>query len=154
MRAFLITEYERSPHETLRLVEDVPESAFNTIVNGKSPAWLVGHLAAGSEFICMLCGGTTAMGDLMPLFAPGSEPDASAGYPSKAGLIALLEGRHAEAVRSFNATPDDAFDQPLPMDEYREFFPKLGNAVTYLMASHEPYHNGQLQQWRLAVGVG
>ena len=37
------------------------------------------------------------------------------------------------------------------MPEWRAYFPTIADAVVYLLVHHEPYHLGQLQQWKLAA---
>lgn len=150
MRDYVIGLYNASLDETRKLAGDIPASSFRSVVGGKNPAWLVGHLAIGSDFICSLCGAGSGLDAWGPLFAPGTNPDSNTAYPGKDELLGALEERHASALRALSDTSDAALAREFPIAEYRSFFPTVGSGVTYLLAAHEPYHNGQLQQWKLS----
>lgn len=152
MRDNILRLYAASLEETRKLCEDIPAAQFNRIVNGKSPAWLVGHLAIGSDFVADLGAAQGRLNDWTPLFAPGSQPTETPNtYPSKDALLAALAERHAVAATIFREAADAHLHSELPIPEYRSFFPTIADAIVYLMASHEYYHNGQLQQWKLAA---
>lgn len=154
MRDNLIRIFDLSLADTTKLCENIPADAFTTIANGKNPAWIVGHHAVAADMACELCGGAARLGNWNPLFAPGSQPNADAAiHPTKAELLDALAERHATTVTAFKAASDTHLAAEFPIPEYREFFPTIGDGVIYLMAAHEGYHNGQLQQWKLASGV-
>ena len=154
MRDNLIRIFDLSLAETNKLCENIPAESFAAIANGKNPAWIVGHHAVTADMACELSGGPALLKDWNPLFAPGTQatPDPAA-TPSKSELLNALAERHAAAVAAFKSTSDDHLASQFPIPEYRDFFPTIGDAVIYLLAAHEGYHNGQLQQWKLASGV-
>ncbi len=152
MRENILRLYAASLAETRTLCEDIPASDFHRVVNGKSPAWLVGHLAIGSDFAADLGAAKGRLNDWMPLFAPGSQPVGTPGaYPGKDELLAALAERHDVAAQALRDASDAHIHSELPIPDYRAFFPTIADAMIYLMASHEYYHNGQLQQWKLAA---
>lgn len=154
MRHNLIRIFDLSLADTAKLCESIPAESFATIANGKNPAWIVGHHAVAADMACELCAGTATLKDWNPLFAPGTHPNPDLGAtPSKSELLDALAERHAAAIAAFKAVSDDQLASQFPIPEYRDFFPTVGDAVIYLLAAHEGYHNGQLQQWKLASGA-
>ncbi len=150
---FVTRLFAASLEEALKRSEPIACEDCAEISGGKHPAWHLGHLVVGADFAAGFCGGQRQHEKLDALFAPGTEPEANRGkYPSKAELISLLVAEHARVTDLFTQLDADALELPLPMEEYRSFFPRVGDAVVYLLAYHEPYHNGQLQQWCLATG--
>lgn len=154
MRNNLIRLFDHSLSETTKLCAAIPADAFSKVVNGKSPAWVTGHHAVAADMACELCGVAPRLGDWNPLFAPGSQPNSDpTANPSKCELLEALAERHAATVAAFKAVTDSHLASEFPIPAYREFFPSIGYGVIYLLAAHESYHNGQLQQWKLASGV-
>lgn len=151
MRDNLLGVYAASLEETRTLCANIPEPGFRRILLGKSPAWLVGHLAVGSDFIADLCAAKGRLNDWMPLFAPGTQPAAdNPAYPGKQALLDALGERHQAAIQAFAEATDAHLHSEPPMPEFRAYFPTIADAVVYLMASHEYYHNAQLRMWCLA----
>lgn len=154
MRDNILRLYAASLEETRKLCADIPAADFHRIRHGKSPAWLVGHLAIGSDFAADLGAAQGRLNDWTPLFAPGTWPtEAPNTYPTKDELLAALAERHTTAARIFREAADAHLHSELPIPEYRSYFPTIADAMVYLMASHEYYHNGQLQQWKLAANA-
>lgn len=154
MRDTLLRLYAASLDQARTLAADIPEPDFRRVVHGKSPAWLIGHLAIGSDFIADLCASQGRLNDWMPLFAPDTRPAAdNAAYPDKQTLLDTLTERHDTGARLFREARDEHLAAELPMPEWRAFFPTIADAVVYLLVHHEPYHLGQLQQWKLAAEV-
>lgn len=152
-REFLIRLFDQSLEQARTLVEPVACADCATLSGGKHPAWLLGHLAVGADFASQLCSRPRTDEPMDERFTPGSIPQAGRdAYPSKAELLAWLGAAHAHARQAFLEAPDEVFEAPFPIEEYRAYFPKVGDGVAYLLANHEPYHNGQLQQWTLAMG--
>lgn len=152
-RDFVTRLYAQSLEQTRKLVEPVACEDCARLSGGKHPAWILGHHIAGAEFASQLCGRPRTDGPLDERFRPGSTPqDDRARYPTKAELLEELSLAHAHAAEAFLSVSDEALAQPFPMEDSRSFFPRVGDGVVYLLAHHEPYHLGQLQQWVRAMG--
>lgn len=152
MRDTILRLYAASHEQARSLASDITEDDFRRIVNGKSPAWLIGHLAIAGDFAASLCNAEARLGDWSPLFAPDTQPAAdNPAYPDKAALLGALSERHAAASDAFRSVSDEHLASELPMPEWRAYFPTIADAVVYLLAHHEPYHLGQLQQWKRAA---
>ncbi|MFI4896789.1 MAG: DinB family protein [Phycisphaerales bacterium JB059] len=152
-RAYVTRLFDQSLEQTRTLVQPVACADCATLSGGKHPAWILGHLAVGADFASQLCARPRTDGPMDERFTPGSTPRAERNaYPTKAELLDWLASAHAHARQAFLDASDETLEALFPMEEYRSFFPKVGDGVTYLLAHHEPYHNGQLQQWTLAMG--
>ncbi|MEZ6244173.1 MAG: DinB family protein [Phycisphaerales bacterium] len=152
-RDFVTRLFAGSLDQATKMVEPIACEDCARLAGAKHPAWLLGHLVVGADFASSMCGLPMEHEAMHPLFAPGTIPEADRGkYPKKAELLELLTKAHARASAAFEKIPDDALAQEFPVEEYRSFFPRVGDGVVYLLAHHEPYHLGQLQQWALATG--
>ena len=81
---------------------------------------------------------------------PKDDPNA---YGSPEACLAELARVHALLAGSFEAADDALLSSPFPKEEWRSFFPTLGDMAFYMLCHHEGYHLGQLSQWRRAVGM-
>lgn len=152
MRESLIHLYNASLTEAHKLADDVPASDFAMVAGGKNAAWLLGHLCISADFLCTMCGGEGTLDAWGPLFMPGTEPVADAGrYPGKDELLAALDERHAAGVKALRAVGDDFLNSEFPTPDFRDFWPRVWDGVACMTAAHEPYHLGQLQQWKRAT---
>lgn len=62
--------------------------------------------------------------------------------------------RNYDAAYEKIATLDDArLQKPTPDERYRQFFPTVGVAVTFLFTSHFMMHMGQVSTWRRCFGL-
>ena len=145
--------FAQSLDQTRKLIAPVECAQCATLSGGKHPAWILGHLAVGADFASQLCASPRTDQPADERFIPGSTPRGERGaYPTKDELLDWLDAAHAHAERAFLGVSDEALEAPLPMEDYRSFFPRVGDMAVYLLAHHEPYHLGQLQQWALATG--
>ena len=153
-RDFVTRLFAQSLEQTQKLVEPIACEDCASIKGGKHPAWIFGHHIVGADFASQLCGAPRGDGSMDERYVPGSTPlaDRSA-YPTKSELLAELSEAHAHATEAFKNVSDDVLAQPFPMEDYRSFFPRVGDGVVYLLAHHEPYHLGQLQQWAMSMGL-
>lgn len=138
-------------------VADIPDARLVEQPAGlvNHPAWTLSHLNTAAGFIIQLLGGTDSIPtpDEVKAFGPGSTPAADrALYRSKSDLLAQLSQRHALAEAIVRERHADAFPRETP-PQLRNFAPTIGRIVVYLLATHESYHLGQLQQWRRAAGL-
>ena len=120
------------------------------------PAWIIGHLAIGADFISSLLGHGMATGDEeMAAFGPGSTPSASrADYPSKSELLDLLCRMIDRGIPMAEAATPQQLSQPNETPFFPETFPTVGDLLTHLMTTHAALHLGQLSAWRRAMGLG
>ena len=141
---------------TNMLMGDVDDAdiAKQPFPNANHPAWLLGHVAATSNFGCTLMGHDDALGaDWGAKYGQGSSPSANrADYPSKADLLATLTAQHERLAAAITEADPGAFARPTPNEGLARFFPTLGNAVTFIATAHESTHIGQLSAWRRAMG--
>lgn len=164
MRAHLLKTFAGTLDQARTLVADVPCERFSELPHpgAKHPGWVIGHLCVGAGFAAAILGEdpedfTTVCGvpeRVMGATGPGStpEPDRDT-YPTKDELLAEFERIHGMAAARLEAIDEARLSDPLPMEEYRAFWPTIGDAAFYLLATHEPYHLGQLSVWRRAAGM-
>jgi hypothetical protein len=138
-------------------VADIPEHRMIEQPTGlvNHPAWTLAHLAYAAGFAAQLLEQKVAWdgADEPKRYGPGSIPVADASrYASKDAILARLGERHALAEAGVRANFATHFQRPTP-EHLRAFAPTIGRIVTYLIATHESYHLGQLMQWRRAVGL-
>jgi hypothetical protein len=119
-------------------------------------AWVLGHVALGSDFVALLLGEPTVTGEAwMATFGPGSTPvDDRAAYPSKDELLATMRTTHARAIKLLAAATAEQLDLPNGTPFFPVDFPTVGALITHLMTTHAALHLGQLSAWRRALGKG
>lgn len=117
-------------------------------------AWVLGHVALGSDFVALLLGQATLTGpEWMKLFGPGSTPVADrAAYPSKNELLATLRATHARAIELVGQAASEQLDEPNTTPFFPAEFPTVGALITHLMTTHAALHLGQLSAWRRVLG--
>jgi hypothetical protein len=86
-------------------------------------------------------------------YAKGTKPtDDASKYPAKATLLADYLAGHDLLRDTLAASNASVFAKPIPLARWQERFPKIGDALLYLMLSHEATHLGQVSSWRRAGG--
>lgn len=156
MRDWLIGCYAHSLENAKQLTGDIECADCAHIEGGvsKHPAWVLGHLTVGGDMLVGLAGGERRHADWDPLYMPGAEPSADRSmYPKKDELLGALAERHAALTEVIRSMDDAEMNAAFPIEEYRSFWPTMRDAAGYMMACHEPYHLGQLTQWRKACGI-
>lgn len=162
MKDQIIALYANSLADAARFVADVPDERFaeSPYPDAKHPAWVLSHLAVGGGMMagCLKSDPTDFAGvpeAWMKTSAPGCPVSTERGdYAGKDELLATLRSVHETLTKAVEAASDGDLAAEFPIAEYRDFFPTNGAAVAYMMAFHEPYHLGQLTQWRMAAGFG
>jgi hypothetical protein len=151
---FTLTQYDASLKDLREAVADIDDAhmaqQFNGIVN--HPAWTIGHLVTASALILMVLDepGDHFAGFDTKKYGPGSKPVADRSqYASKADLLAALSNLHEKVGPAVRAKHEAYFNTPSP-EFLRSFAPTVGHIVFYLLTTHEPYHLGQLSQWKKA----
>jgi hypothetical protein len=126
---------------------------FPALVN--HPAWTLGHLVTANAFAVQLLDGQPALGITLDrgVYGPGSTPTSvREQYASKSELLAALGRVHEQVAAAIAARHDTHFAKPAP-EALRGLAPTVGRIVLYLTTCHEPYHLGQLVQWKKAAGI-
>ena len=145
----------------LGLAQDIPSERWGdmAIANANHPAFIYAHLAIYPNRVFAMLGREELAleGPVDPeLVGSGSicEPDGSI-YPSKAEILPYFTERYeaAAALLETLQTEDLAVENPIE-GGFREKFPTLGSAVSFMMNNHIMMHAGQVSTWRRAIGLG
>lgn len=117
-------------------------------------AWVMGHVALGSDIVALLLGQATLTDQgWMATFGPGSTPVSDhAKYPSKDELRETMRRTHARAIELLAQATAEQLDAPNPTPFFPTEFPTVGALITHLMTTHTALHLGQLSAWRRALG--
>ena len=116
-------------------------------------AWTLGHLSPYPPVLAAILTGEPFTDPLNSPYGRGSKPvsDPTA-YPPKAKLVAEYLAGHDLLASTLEAIDSEVMAQPIPLARWKDRFPRIGDAVLYLMLSHEGAHLGQLSAWRRAGG--
>ena len=141
-----------------RLVADLAPAQMVLQPSGvvNHPAWTLGHLVTSANGL----GGLLGLEPEVPegwdrVFATGGIPSGDAAdYPSKAELLEALAAQHERNTGAVLQADPAWFARPHPDERIRNYFPTVGDVVTFLMTSHETSHLGQISAWRRAAGIG
>jgi hypothetical protein len=119
-------------------------------------AWILGHVAIGSDFVAILLGQPMITDQAwMAKFGPGSTPVSDrAEYPSKNELLATMRSTHARAIELLSQATTDQLNAPNGTPFFPTEFPTVGALITHLMTTHAALHLGQLSAWRRVLGKG
>ena len=117
------------------------------------PAWTLGHLSPYPPVLAAILREQPFVDPLNSKFGRGTKPVSdTAAYPPKATLLAeYLEG-HDLLARTLEGVDTGVMAKPIPLARWKDRFPRIGDAVLYLMLSHEGAHLGQISAWRRAGG--
>jgi hypothetical protein len=115
------------------------------------PAWTLGHLSPYPPVLAAILKGEAFVDPLNSKYGRGTKPtsDPSA-YPPKAELLAGFLSGHDLLARTLESTDPSVMANPIPLARWKDRFPRIGDAVLYLMLSHEGAHLGQISAWRRA----
>lgn len=156
MKEYLFFTYRSNLHHLGSLVKDLTDEQMVAQPHGvvNHPAWTLKHLASSSNYVAKALG-------LESTFPPDWETtptvdglpsgDASQ-YPSKAALLAELTAQHERVAEALASADPALFAQECPDERMRKHFPRIGDAVDYMVSAHEATHIGQLAAWRRAMG--
>lgn len=161
MRASILSLYASTLDQAQQLVADAPCARLAEVPfeGAKHPAWVLPHLCIASGMVADYLRGKDGFGCVPAAWTevcmPGSEckPDRAL-YPKKDEVLTTLSAAHAELAETFTNASDEVLAREFPIEDWRSFFPTLGHAAIYVMTHHEPYHLGQVTQWRRAAGLG
>jgi hypothetical protein len=117
------------------------------------PAWTLGHLSPYPPVLAAILKGEEFVDPLNSKYGRGTHPVADLkAYPPKADLLAEFLLGHDLLARTLEQVDPAVMAKPIPLARWKERFPRIGDAVLYLMLSHEAGHLGQLSAWRRAGG--
>jgi hypothetical protein len=117
-------------------------------------AWVLGHVALGSDFVGLLLGQPMVTDEAwMAMFGPGSTPVGDpAAYPSKGQLLTTMRETHARAIELLGKATTTQLDASNGTPFFPVEFPTVGALITHLMTTHAALHLGQLSAWRRSLG--
>lgn len=118
------------------------------------PAWILGHVAIGFDFVAMLAGQEMMTDDKwMATFGPGSTPlDKRENYPSKAELLKKFDDVHSNTVEIIKGLSDELLAEPNETPFFQKQLPTKGDLILHLITTHALLHLGQLSAWRRCIG--
>lgn len=117
------------------------------------PAWTIGHLSPYPPVLAAILKGESFVDPLNSPYGRGSKPVADvAAYPAKAAAMDVYFRGHDQLAETLKEADPRVFAAPIPLARWKERFPRIGDAVLYLMLSHEGAHLGQISAWRRAGG--
>ncbi|MBI1335360.1 MAG: hypothetical protein GC164_00185 [Phycisphaera sp.] len=119
-------------------------------------AWQLGHLASSLAFAGSLCGATYTLPDgWQEKFGNGSTPTPNrADYPSAAALVAEVKKATDALAAHLPNVDEKTLTAPFPDEQFRAFWPTVGDGVVFLATTHVAYHLGILAGWRRVIGLG
>jgi hypothetical protein len=138
-----------------RLLSDLPpdELTRQPFPGMNHPAWIIGHLSAYPPVLAAILDGRPFEDPLHSRYGRGTMPSGeAAAYPPKAELLREYFDGHDLLARTLAAADEGVLARPIPLARWQDRFPRIGDAVLYLMLSHEAGHLGQLSAWRRAMG--
>ena len=139
-----------------KLVADLEDSELTTIPHPgmNHPAWILGHLVIGADFIANLLGHEMATDeDWMKKFGPGSVVESErALYPSKVELMTKLHEVYERGASFAQSATEEQLSTPNQTPFFAEQFPTIEDLLTHLLSTHPATHLGQLSAWRRCLG--
>jgi hypothetical protein len=117
------------------------------------PAWTIGHLSPYPPVLAAILEGREFVDPLNSKFGRGTKPVSDvAAYPAKTAATADFLAGHDLLARALEGVDAGVFAKPIPLARWEQRFPRIGDAVLYLMLHHEGAHLGQISAWRRAGG--
>jgi hypothetical protein len=142
------------------LTADLDDAQFTVqpLPGMNHPAWILGHLTIGREWVKDLLKLPPRAGwdgpAWMAKFDRGSQIVLQRDrYPSKEALLAALAETHREIETAVLPMTDADLAREMPVERIRSLFPRVGDMIVGLMTAHESFHMGQLSAWRRARGM-
>ncbi len=151
-----ITAFRFTHSYAQELVKDIDDSDMAQLPHPgmNHPAWILGHLALGADFVSLLLGGELETDEhWMQTYGPGSQPiDDRSIYASKEELLTLLERLYQRAEKLALSATEEQLAQPNQTPFLAAQFPKVGDLLMHLLTTHPASHLGQFSAWRRCVG--
>jgi hypothetical protein len=150
-----------------RLLKDVTPAMFarfaapaGKVIESNHPAFVYGHLSLYGPRIFAQLGksGPIVSAGFETVFSKDAkcvDDPTGAIYPAMDRVTAAFFDGYKAAADLLRATPDEAFQQPNPMEgRMSELFPTLGSLHTFYSGGHLMMHLGQISAWRRMMGLG
>lgn len=153
---------------TEALLKDVTQADFarfaapgGTPVASNHPAFVIGHLsiypARIMDFLGRPRGVTERPAGYEDLFKAGAicqDDPAGTIYPGMETLTAYYFNAHKAVLAAIAEAPEELFTKPNPAGgRMTERLPTIGDAVIFLLGSHQMSHLGQFSAWRRMKGL-
>lgn len=159
--SFILPSLNRTVAYATVLCKDIPAGRFAHMPHPKMnhPAFNLGHLSLYPNRVLT----TLGRGDLVreldgwqEIFGAGVEcVDDAPRYPDKDAIVSAFTERHGALARALEDVSDEVLFRENPTEgRFREMFPTVGAAVTFMCGSHTMMHLGQISAWRRAIGLG
>ncbi|MGA1224359.1 MAG: DinB family protein [Phycisphaerales bacterium] len=144
-----------------QLVSTIPADVFARMPmkDVNSAAFNIGHLSIYGDRICGLLGRNdlvTPMPYSADLFKAGAPcVDEPGLYPDKDTLVSTFLERQRRAIDALKGADEAALAAENPAEgRFKEMFPTIGGAVSFLLDGHVAMHLGQVSAWRRVMGLG
>ena len=143
------------------LAGDIPPDRWGemAIPNSNHPAFNYAHLAIYPNKMFMLLGRNDLV--LEPFFDPelvsaGSEcKDDASIYPAKDEIMPYFTERYESVCGFVETLTADDLAAVNPMEGgFKDKFPTVGSAISFMMNNHIMMHAGQVSTWRRSIGLG
>ena len=158
MNEHLIGMYAMTLDSAVNLLRDVECEDCATLPHeaAKHPAWVLGHLSVAAGMAIEILGGASPVPKTWASWSgPGQDPTADRSmYPKLSELVDTLRAAHGVLAEKVAGMSEAEMAAAFPIEDYRKFWPTVGDALMYLMGHHEGYHLGQMSMWRRAAGYG
>lgn len=130
------------------------------VIDCNHPAFVFGHLSIyPARFYAMFEIDPTPVAvapEFVELFKAGAEcRDDAEGtiYPSMDSITTTFFSRHDTLFEKLTTLDDSIMQKPTPDERYRQHFPTIGIAFTFMLTSHIMMHMGQISTWRRCFGL-
>lgn len=119
------------------------------------PAWILGHLAVGTDYAAKILGERFACPiDWHRQFGPGSTISGNRSiYPTKDELLAAIRVGHARVTAALAHVDEAKLAAPNPLGVLVNELPTVGDMLAHLLTTHAATHLGQLSAWRRMIGL-
>jgi hypothetical protein len=140
-----------------RLVADLSDAEMASQpvrgVTMNHPAWTFGHLSAYPPVLAAILRGQPFEDPIRHRFGRDSRPvNDAAAYPPKAELMRDYLTGHDDLGGALAEVDAEVLARDIPLERWRQRFPRVADAVVHLMIDHESTHLGQVSAWRRAGG--
>jgi hypothetical protein len=144
-----------------QLVATIPADIFAKmpLKDLNSAAFNIGHLSIYGDRICAMLGRNDLVKPMpysADLFKNGAPClDQPGLYPAKDVLVSTFFERQRLAISAFTSAPESALAAENPAEgRFKEMFPTIGSAASFLLVGHAQMHLGQISAWRRVMGLG
>ena len=153
MKDLLVWSLENARQQTLNLVADLRDEQLRecSAAKGNPPAWILGHLLLGDNYLLSLLKVreiSADFADLLNKYGPHSN-SALGNFDTKKFLIEKLT--ETNALRLGAVRKLENFAAPLPDETLSRTQPTIAHHLQMLVF-HEGHHCGQLASWRKSHG--